>query len=228
MSMTRILGISGSLGRGSYNTALLRAGAPLLDGRAELQIALLHDIPLYDGDLEAAAGLPQAVRDLKARVIACDGLLLATPECNNGVSGVFKNALIGCRGQCRTSRRCSVTARLGSSALRPAGLPGLGLGIVPRSPGRDGSRQEQPQFFFAATVVHVSASCLTRFWQDDGTQGIGEIRKRGLGLCDRVPVGKNKEYWMLDSILDLGRGQFHRTIQKNEVRTLLIYVWDAT
>jgi chromate reductase, NAD(P)H dehydrogenase (quinone) len=63
--MTRILGISGSLGRGSYNTALLRAGAPLLDGEAELQIALLHGIPLYDGDLEAAAGLPQAVRDLR-------------------------------------------------------------------------------------------------------------------------------------------------------------------
>src|SRR5499427_10924384 len=91
--MTRILGISGSLRRGSYNTALLRAGAPLLDAGAELEIALLHGIPLYDGDLEAAEGLPQAVRDLKARVIACDGLLLATPEYNNSVPGVFKNAI---------------------------------------------------------------------------------------------------------------------------------------
>src|SRR5215469_3874914 len=90
--MTRILGISGSLRRGSYNTALLRAGAPLLDAGAELEIALLHGIPLYDGDLEAE-GLPQAVRDLKARVIACDGLLLATPEYNNGIPGVFKNAI---------------------------------------------------------------------------------------------------------------------------------------
>src|SRR5215831_4608351 len=120
--MTRILRISGSLRRGYYNTALLKAGTPLLDAGAELEIALLHGIPLYDGDLEAAEGLPQAVRDLKARVIACNGLLLATPECNNGVPGVFKNALIGCRGQCRTSRRCSLIARLGSSALRPAGL----------------------------------------------------------------------------------------------------------
>ena len=90
--MTRILGISGSLRRGSYNTAMLRAGAPLLDAGSELEIALLHGIPLY-GDLEAAEGLPQAVRDLKARVIACDGLLLATPEYNNGVPGVFKNAI---------------------------------------------------------------------------------------------------------------------------------------
>jgi len=63
--MTRILGISGSLRRGSYNTALLKAGAPLLDAGAELEIALLHGIPLYDGDLEAAEGLTQAVRDLK-------------------------------------------------------------------------------------------------------------------------------------------------------------------
>ena len=91
--MTRILGISGSLRHGSYNTALLRAAVPLLDAGVELEIATLHGIPLYDGDLEAAEGLPQAVRDLKARVAACDGLLLATPEYNNGIPGVFKNAI---------------------------------------------------------------------------------------------------------------------------------------
>jgi chromate reductase, NAD(P)H dehydrogenase (quinone) len=91
--MTRILGISGSLRRDSYNTALLRAALPLLDAGVDLEIALLHGIPLYDGDLEAAEGQPQAVRDLKARVIACDGLLLATPEYNNSIPGVFKNAI---------------------------------------------------------------------------------------------------------------------------------------
>jgi len=91
--MTRILGISGSLRSGSYNTALLRAAASLLDAGVELEIALLHGIPLYDGDLETAGGLPEAARDLKARVMACDGLLLATPEYNNGIPGVFKNAI---------------------------------------------------------------------------------------------------------------------------------------
>jgi len=91
--MTRILGISGSLRSGSYNSALLKAAVPLLDAEVELEIAFLHGIPLYDGDLEAAEGLPQAVRDLKARVMACDGLLLATPEYNNGIPGVFKNAI---------------------------------------------------------------------------------------------------------------------------------------
>src|SRR5262249_8456428 len=91
--MTRILGISGSLRSGSYNTALLKAAVPLLDAGVELEIALLHGIPLYDGDLETAEGLPDAARDLKARVTACDGLLLASPEYNNGIPGVFKNAI---------------------------------------------------------------------------------------------------------------------------------------
>lgn len=91
--MTKILGISGSLRSGSYNTALLKAAVPLLDAGVELEIATLHGIPLYDGDLEAAEGQPQEVRDLKARVLACDGLLLATPEYNNGIPGVFKNAI---------------------------------------------------------------------------------------------------------------------------------------
>jgi chromate reductase, NAD(P)H dehydrogenase (quinone) len=91
--MTRILGISGSLRSGSYNTALLRAAAPLLDAGVGLEIAFLHGIPLYDGDLEAAEGLPEAVRELKARVMTCDGLLLSTPEYNNGIPGVFKNAI---------------------------------------------------------------------------------------------------------------------------------------
>jgi chromate reductase, NAD(P)H dehydrogenase (quinone) len=90
---TRILGISGSLRSRSYNTALLKAAVPVLDAGVELEIASLHGIPLYHGDLEAAEGLPQAVRDLKTRVMAGDGLLLATPEYNTAIPGVFKNAI---------------------------------------------------------------------------------------------------------------------------------------
>lgn len=91
--MIRILGISGSLRRGSYNTALLQAAVPLLEAGVALEIGSIRGIPLYDGDLEETEGLPQAVRDLKARVLACDGLLLATPEYNNSLPGVFKNAI---------------------------------------------------------------------------------------------------------------------------------------
>ena len=91
--MARILGISGSLRAGSFNTALLRAGQQLAVPGVELELATLHGIPLYDGDLEAREGLPPAVQALKARVLASDALLLATPEYNNGIPGVFKNAI---------------------------------------------------------------------------------------------------------------------------------------
>ncbi|MBS1790240.1 MAG: NAD(P)H-dependent oxidoreductase [Acidobacteria bacterium] len=90
--MIKILGISGSLRRKSFNTALLHAAVPLLDEGVELDIATLHGIPLYDADLDAQ-GQPQAVLDLKARVMVSDGLLLSTPEYNHGVPGVFKNAI---------------------------------------------------------------------------------------------------------------------------------------
>lgn len=91
--MTKILGISGSLRRQSYNTALLRAAQQVIGPDVELEIATLHGIPLYDGDLEEAEGIPSAVLDLQARIMACDGLLLVTPEYNNSMPGVFKNAL---------------------------------------------------------------------------------------------------------------------------------------
>jgi NAD(P)H-dependent FMN reductase len=93
MDMARILGISGSLRRASYNTALLQAAAGLAGDAATIEIATLHGIPLYDGDDEAANGVPEAVQRLKRQLLACDGLLLATPEYNNGIPGVFKNAI---------------------------------------------------------------------------------------------------------------------------------------
>lgn len=91
--MTTILGISGSLRRGSCNTSLLRAAAALAPEGTTLDIASLQGIPLYDGDLEAESGLPEAVRALKDRLAAADGLLLATPEYNNSIPGVLKNAM---------------------------------------------------------------------------------------------------------------------------------------
>ncbi|MFT3973840.1 MAG: NADPH-dependent FMN reductase [Amaricoccus sp.] len=89
--MAKLLGISGSLRRGSFNTALLRAAAEVAPEGTTLVVETLHGIPLYDADLEAADGIPEAVTRLKAAIVASDGLLLVTPEYNNGIPGVFKN-----------------------------------------------------------------------------------------------------------------------------------------
>ena len=91
--MTRILGISGSLRAGSFNTALLRAAQQVAGDGIAFDAVTLHGIPLYDGDAEARDGLPAAVTTLKDRIVASDGVLLVTPEYNNGIPGVLKNAI---------------------------------------------------------------------------------------------------------------------------------------
>ncbi len=91
--MTTIIGLSGSLRRGSYNTALLRAAVEAAPQGCTLMPKTIHGIPLYDGDLEASEGVPAAVAALKEAILAADGLLLVTPEYNNSVPGAFKNAV---------------------------------------------------------------------------------------------------------------------------------------
>jgi chromate reductase len=91
--MLTIIGLSGSLRAGSYNSALLKAAKAFTPPEAALEIASIRDFPLYDGDAEAATGIPPVVAALKERIATADGLLLVTPEYNNGIPGVFKNAI---------------------------------------------------------------------------------------------------------------------------------------
>lgn len=91
--MGRLVAISGSLRKGSLNTALLRAAATLMPEGTTLEVCTLHGIPLYDGDEEAAHGSPPAVTALKDDIAAADGLILSTPEYNHSIPGVFKNAI---------------------------------------------------------------------------------------------------------------------------------------
>ncbi|MFN8215346.1 MAG: NADPH-dependent FMN reductase [Solirubrobacterales bacterium] len=90
----RVLGISGSLRRDSYNSALLRAAAQRLPAGVELsEYEDLREIPPFDADLEEAGETPPAVHELRAAVRGADAVLIATPEYNHSIPGVLKNAL---------------------------------------------------------------------------------------------------------------------------------------
>lgn len=89
----RIVGLSGSLRSGSFNGHLLRAAARLAPQGMEIAVHTIRGVPLYDGDVEAAEGVPAIVAALKDEIAAADGLFLVTPEYNNSIPGVFKNAI---------------------------------------------------------------------------------------------------------------------------------------
>ncbi len=94
--MISVLGISGSLRAGSFNTALLRACSELTPDGMSLEITdAVRAIPLFDGDL-FAAGFPEPVVALRAAIARADALLIATPEYNYSVPGGLKNALDWC------------------------------------------------------------------------------------------------------------------------------------
>lgn len=90
--MTAIVGLSGSLRAGSLNAGLLRAAVEVAPAGCALEIESIRDIPLYDADLEAAAP-PEPVIALQGRIDAADALLLVSPEYNQSIPGVFKNAI---------------------------------------------------------------------------------------------------------------------------------------
>ena len=91
--MITIVGFAGSLRQGSYNAALLRAAGAMMPADSELHEASIREFPLYNGDDEAAHGILPVVTALKDTIAAADGLLLATPEYNNSIPGVAKNAI---------------------------------------------------------------------------------------------------------------------------------------
>jgi NAD(P)H-dependent FMN reductase len=126
--MPTVIAISGSLRVKSFNTMLLRAAVAATPAGTTIEVGSIKDIPLYDGDVEAASGLPPAVSALKERIVAADGLLLVSPEYNNGIPGVFKNAIDW------LSRPAADIGRVFGE--RPVGLMGA-------TPGRGGTAMAQ-------------------------------------------------------------------------------------
>src|ERR1700751_5957025 len=89
--VVKVLGMSGSLRRGSYNTAALRAASELLPEGMTLDIADLAPLPLYNDDVRLA-GFPPPVQAFRDRIAAADALLFVTPASNYSIPGVLKNA----------------------------------------------------------------------------------------------------------------------------------------
>jgi chromate reductase, NAD(P)H dehydrogenase (quinone) len=96
MSQLRILTIPGSLRKESYNRKLLKLAETYLEqAGVEIDRLDLKDYPLppYDGDVEADQGLPQNAWTIKARIAACHGIIIASPEYNYGIPGTLKNVI---------------------------------------------------------------------------------------------------------------------------------------
>ena len=86
-----ILGFAGSLRKGSFNKALLRAAMELMPKDAKLEVFDLEEIPPFNQDLETQ--MPKKVKEFKAKIRAADAILIATPEYNYSIPGVLKNAI---------------------------------------------------------------------------------------------------------------------------------------
>src|SRR5215475_7369828 len=151
--MAAILAIAGSLREKSFNAMLLRAAAELAPAGTTVEAASIKDIPLYDGDHETSAGIPPAVQALKDRIAAAPGVLLVTPEYNNSLPGVFKNAIDW------TSRPSAEISRI---------YGGKPIGVIGATPGQGGTGLAQAAWlpvlrtlgalpFFGARVQVASA-----------------------------------------------------------------------
>jgi chromate reductase, NAD(P)H dehydrogenase (quinone) len=122
----RVLGIAGSLRKGSYNGALLRAAIELAPEELEIRaFERLAELPLYDADVESA-GDPPPVVALKRAIAEFDAVLIATPEYNHSIPGVLKNAI--------------------DWASRPSGrsvLKGKPVGMIGATPGNGATIRAQ-------------------------------------------------------------------------------------
>ena len=137
----KVLGLSGSLRKGSFNTATLREAVELAPEGMSIEIADLSAIPLYDGDVEAA-GMPESVVALKGAIARADALLISTPEYNYSISGVMKNTI--------------------DWASRPPEQPfdGKPIAILGASPGRLGTARAQ--YHLRQVFVFLNGRILNR------------------------------------------------------------------
>lgn len=135
----KLLTISGSLRKGAYNRMLLNEAVRAF-GSADVTEADLH-LPLYDGDLEEAEGVPDAVHTLADQIKAADAVIIASPEYNKGITGALKNAL--------------------DWVSRVEGMPFKGKPTVVMSANAGRTGGETGQFMLLSCLVPLQAEVLT-------------------------------------------------------------------
>lgn len=178
-----VVGIAGSLRKGSYNRSLLRTAQQVAPERLRIEIHELDAIPLFNEDVEAA-GVPQGVTDLRQAIADADGLLIATPEYNHGVPGVMKNAIDWL-----------------SRPPRGSVLSGKPAAIFGASPGMTGTARGQSQlrqaFVFTNTPAMLQPEILVyrahekfddqgRLTDERTRQFLGQFLERFVEWIDRL------------------------------------------
>ena len=89
--MKKIIAISGSLRKGSFNTALVHALQELVPSDYQVEIVPIDAVPLFNQDLEVE--VPKGAQDFKDKILSADAIIFATPEYNRSIPGVLKNAI---------------------------------------------------------------------------------------------------------------------------------------
>ena len=173
--MTTIIGIAGSLRRLSFNGALLRAAAELAPAGCTIEIASIKEIPLYDGDFEAAHGVPESVARLKDRIESSHGLLLVTPEYNNSIPGVLKNAI-----DWLSRPRADIPRVFGN---RPVAIMGA-------APGTGGTRMAQTAWLPVISALGMRPWFGKQLYVGNASQVFDE---RGVLIDERIG-GRLREY----------------------------------
>ena len=121
-SAYKIIGISGSLRTNSTNTALIQHVAQLApkDRIASIEIVYYKDVPVYDGDVEDASGIPQTVLMIADKIKEADGVYICTPEYNYSISAALKN-LIDWLSRCKNTPLVGKPVAIASCSAGPSG-----------------------------------------------------------------------------------------------------------
>lgn len=172
--MTTILAIAGSVRAQSFNQMLVRAAVEVAPPQVTIESASINDIPLYNADDEAASGVPAVVEALKNRIAEAHGLLLVTPEYNNSLPGVFKNAIDW------TTRPAADIARV---------YRGKPVGVIGATPGRGGTALAQ----LAWLPVLRTLGTLPYFGPTVQVAGAGKVFEDGK-LTDATVRGLLEKY----------------------------------